>query len=140
MKPQLKAALHATVVFVGLSVIYWRFRGQPWTWSRLVGLALAVPGFLLWMTARFQLGKSFAVRAKAQELVTRGLYSRIRNPIYVFGYVCLAGLLLWIGRPQWLLIFVVLVPLQVLRARKEARVLEEKFGEAYRQYRRQTWF
>jgi protein-S-isoprenylcysteine O-methyltransferase Ste14 len=33
-----------------------------------------------------------------------------------------------------------LIPLQVWRARNEARVLEEKFGEEYREYRRRTWF
>jgi len=32
------------------------------------------------------------------------------------------------------------VPLQVWRARNEARVLETKFGDAYRDYRRNTWF
>jgi protein-S-isoprenylcysteine O-methyltransferase Ste14 len=32
------------------------------------------------------------------------------------------------------------IPLQIVRARREAHVLEAKFGEAYREYRRQTWF
>jgi protein-S-isoprenylcysteine O-methyltransferase Ste14 len=31
-------------------------------------------------------------------------------------------------------------PIQVLRARKESKVLEEKFGDEYRQYKRSTWF
>jgi protein-S-isoprenylcysteine O-methyltransferase Ste14 len=34
----------------------------------------------------------------------------------------------------------VLIPMQIVRARKEARVLEEKFGEEYRAYRARTWF
>ena len=140
MGPRVKAILHIVLVVLILCGVYWGFREQPWTWTRVVGLALTVLGFLLWMTARFQLDKSFAVRAKAQELVTHGLYSKIRNPIYVFGSLEVVGILLFIGKPQWLLIFVVLVPLQVMRARKEARVLEEKFGEVYRQYRSQTWF
>jgi protein-S-isoprenylcysteine O-methyltransferase Ste14 len=29
---------------------------------------------------------------------------------------------------------------QVIRARREAHVLEEAFGDAYREYRRKTWF
>lgn len=52
----------------------------------------------------------------------------------------IAGLILAIGRPWWLLILLVLAPMQMVRARKEARVLEEKFGEEYREYRRRTWF
>ncbi|MCU1336486.1 MAG: hypothetical protein JWO19_2067 [Bryobacterales bacterium] len=54
---------------------------QPWTALRLAGAFLAVVGYILFVTARLQLGKSFAVTAQAKELVTHGLYSRIRNPI-----------------------------------------------------------
>jgi protein-S-isoprenylcysteine O-methyltransferase Ste14 len=30
--------------------------------------------------------------------------------------------------------------MQVLRARAEGRKLEEKFGDEYREWKRQTWF
>jgi protein-S-isoprenylcysteine O-methyltransferase Ste14 len=105
-----------------------------------IGVCMMVVGFPLWLFAHFQLGSSFAVAAQAKTLVTRGLYSRIRSPIYVFGAIGIAGTFLLLGRPYFLLIFVVLIPLQVSRARREARVLEEKFGEQYRNYRRGTWF
>jgi protein-S-isoprenylcysteine O-methyltransferase Ste14 len=44
--------------------------------------------------------------------------------------------------PHFLLFFffLFLIPLQARRAREEARVLEDKFGEEYRAYRKQTWF
>jgi hypothetical protein len=48
----------------------------------------------LFVTARLQLGKSFAVTPQAKELVTLGLYSRIPNPIYVFVDVMIFGLIL----------------------------------------------
>jgi protein-S-isoprenylcysteine O-methyltransferase Ste14 len=80
------------------------------------------------------------VRAKATTLVTTGIYSRIRNPIYVFGGLMLAGFILWVNRPWLLLLFVVLIPMQVYRIRKEERVLSEKFGAAYLDYKRKTWF
>jgi protein-S-isoprenylcysteine O-methyltransferase Ste14 len=80
------------------------------------------------------------VQAKATELVTTGLYSRIRNPIYVFGALFILGIFIWIGRPILLLIFVVLIPLQIYRSRKESAVLEAKFGAEYREYKRKTWF
>jgi protein-S-isoprenylcysteine O-methyltransferase Ste14 len=34
----------------------------------------------------------------------------------------------------------VLIPVQIIRARREAAVLEAKFGDAYREYRKRTWF
>lgn len=63
----------------------------------------------------------------------------MRSPIYVFGSIGVAGAILFEGRPLLLLIFVVLVPLQIMRTRNEARVLEAKFGEEYRNYVRRTW-
>lgn len=110
-----------------------------WTPVRILGLCLAAAGFVLWTVARLQLGKSFAVTAQAKQLVTRGLYSKIRNPIYIFGSLFVAGYILLLDRPRWLLIFVAVIPLQIWRARKEARVLEAKFGEEYRAYRAETW-
>ena len=140
MKEHRVAILTALLILTGACLWYREFQDQPWTPIRVIGLFVAVPAFGLWVTARIQLGSSFAIRAQAKELVTRGLYSKIRNPVYVFGALFITGFLLLIDKPLGLLILVVIVPLQVYRARKEARVLEEKFGDAYREYRRKTWF
>jgi protein-S-isoprenylcysteine O-methyltransferase Ste14 len=90
--------------------------------------------------ARLQLGRSFSVRAKATRLVTTGLYSRIRNPIYISGCFIFLGLAMFI--PAWwlLLALVVVIPMQVVRSRREAAILEATFGDEYRRYRQQTWF
>ncbi len=108
--------------------------------TRDIGLAVAVIGITGVIAARYTLGRSFSIRAKATALVTTGIYSRIRNPIYVSGMFFLGGVLIMIKQPKLLIAFVVLIPMQILRARKEAAVLEEKFGDAYREYRKQTWF
>lgn len=112
----------------------------PRTPIRYLGLALAIAGFVCWVVARIQLGKSFSVRAKATELVTHGIYSKIRNPVYVFGTIFIVGMILWFDRPIYLLILAVIIPMQILRAKKEAKVLEAKFGDSYREYRAKTWF
>jgi protein-S-isoprenylcysteine O-methyltransferase Ste14 len=128
------------VVVLIVPIIFLSFLGLPWTAPRIAGLAIAIPCFLLLVLARIQLGKAFSVQAKATVLVTTGLYSRIRNPIYVFGSLMIAGFILWINQPWLLLILAVVLPMQFLRSRKEAQVLEEKFGAAYQEYKRQTWF
>ena len=127
-------------VGAALSFVIGKHAPPTWTAVPIAGLCLLIFGFVFWTIARFQLGSSLTVTAQAKQLVTRGLYSRIRNPIYVFGTCVIAGLILTLGRPVWLLIFVLVIPLQTWRASKEAKVLEAKFGEEYRRYRASTWF
>jgi protein-S-isoprenylcysteine O-methyltransferase Ste14 len=131
----LALVLIAAAVFFG-----WRASWFAWTPNRIAGLAIAVPSFLLLVLARVQLGRAFSVQAKASILVTTGIYSRIRNPIYVFGALVFAGIILFMGMPWLFLVLAVIVAMQMVRARTEGRVLEEKFGEEYREYKKRTWF
>jgi len=127
-------------LIIGLSFFGMHAAHLPWTTPRIIGIAIAAPALLLFIAARISLGGAFSVNAKATTLVTTGIYSRIRNPIYLFGSLLMLGIIIWMGRPWLLLIFVVLIPVQVMRSRKEERVLEDKFGEAYREYKQKTWF
>src|SRR6185312_5767923 len=128
------------VVGGALGVIVWEQSIPASAGMRIAGFILLVIGFTFWSIARFQLGASLTVTAQARQLVSRGIYSKIRNPVYVFGSAVIAGLILALGRPMWLLIFLVIVPMQIWRARKEASVLEATFGDQYRTYRQSTWF
>lgn len=128
------------VVIIGLVIFGMHAAKLPWTAWRIAGTAIAAPAFLLFVAARIELGRAFSVKAKATTLVTTGVYSRVRNPIYVFGAVMIAGIIIWTGRPWLLLLFAVLIPLQVMRSRNEERVLTEKFGAEYLEYKRRTWF
>ncbi len=128
------------IIFIGLICFVNYASALPWTPWRIAGIAIAAPAFAALIVARLQLGGAFSVRAKASVLVTSGIYSRIRNPIYVFGTITLLGLVIWYGNPWLFLFLVILVPLQIVRARKEQALLAEKFGEEYAAYKRQTWF
>ena len=116
------------------------FRPGEWSSARWAGLFIAVPAAVLLFTARWQLGRSFSVTPQARELVTQGVYSKIRNPIYVFSALLLAGVLIALQYRYAFLLLVVLIPVQMIRARQEAKVLEARFGEQYRKYRQGTWF
>jgi protein-S-isoprenylcysteine O-methyltransferase Ste14 len=111
-----------------------------WTPFRIAGVVIALPAFILFCIARVQLGRSFSIEAKATDLVTAGIYSRIRNPIYVFGALMIFGVIIWTGEPLLLLIYVILIPIQIMRAHKESQILEAKFGDAYLEYKKKTWF
>jgi protein-S-isoprenylcysteine O-methyltransferase Ste14 len=105
-----------------------------------VPLALSVVCAILWFLARRQLGAAFSVRPEAQLLVATGLYAKLRHPIYVFG--TMAFLLVLLALQGWpaLAIWAILIPVQVIRARREEHVLAEAFGAEYEAYRSSTWF
>jgi len=72
-------------LFVALVVILLIvFRPGPWSTARWIGLSIALPAAVLLFVARWQLGRSFSVTPQARQLVPHGLYSKMRNPIYVF--------------------------------------------------------
>ena len=141
MKLNLATLLLALIAVVVLGVSVVRHPAiLTWTPGHIAGMAIAIPAFVLLVIARLQLGRAFSVRAKASNLVTTGLYARIRNPIYVFGALIATGIIIFVGRPWWLLIFAILIPMQWVRVRQEERVLEAKFGQEYRDYKQTTWF
>jgi protein-S-isoprenylcysteine O-methyltransferase Ste14 len=113
---------------------------SPYALARYTGLTLAVIGLSGIIIARRTLGQSFSWAPKARSLVTTGIYSRIRNPIYACGGICLIGTALMVWRLYFLVVLLALLPIQIVRARREAAVLESNFGEEYRQYRQRTWF
>ena len=115
---------------------------RPGTWNglRLTGLCIAVPAAVLLFTARWQLGQSFSITPQAKHLVTHGLYSKIRNPIYVFSAFMALGILIALQYRYALIFLIILVPVQAVRAHQESKVLEARFGDEYRKYRKGTWF
>jgi len=126
----------AAIAVIAIIVFY----PGPWNLARSIGLAIAAPSVALLLIARSQLGGSFSLTPQARHLVTHGLYSRIRNPIYVFGGLTFLGLSLALQKPALYIVFIIVIPIQIARAHKEAKVLEERFGDEYRQYREKTWF
>jgi len=136
-----RSALFVTLVpLIAIAFLLVNFAHPPWTVVRIIGLILVLAAGTGLTVARLQLGNSFSIRPEAHALVTQGIYSKIRNPVYVFGVILFAGLLLFLNEPKWSWLLLILIAMQVLRARAESRVLEERFGDTYRRYRAATWF
>jgi len=112
-------------------------REGPWTLMRLLGLLLILVGLGLLTLGRIQFEKE---SSQQSGLVTRGVYRRIRHPIYMFSFVAFAGLLLYLNEPQGVPL---LLPIQLVlfhRARREEQELEALYGDQYCRYKQQTWF
>ena len=80
------------------------------------------------------------MRAEAKKLVTHGIYSKIRNPIYVFGGLAFLGEFVALGWYLGIAVLVIVNLGQYFRIRREEQVLTAAFGDEYRAYKAQTWF
>jgi len=110
-------------------------REGPWTLMRLAGLVLILVGLGLATLARIQLESS-----KRTGLLTRGIYSSIRHPMYLFYFVAFAGLLLYLNELGGIPLLLLLGIFPFRLARREEQDLEALYGEQYRRYKQQTWF
>jgi protein-S-isoprenylcysteine O-methyltransferase Ste14 len=121
--------------------VSWSFLRLP-MWLRLGGLVLAGLGLLLLWRGHRALGKNFRPTLEAspeQDLVTFGPYKYVRHPLYLAFLLMLAstGLLAsnwFIGTVSVLLI----ASITIVRIPAEERLLDQRFGERYRAYRRRT--
>ncbi len=104
-------------------------------WSKYIGLILFIVGVSFFILSHTRL-KGFEDKGK---LVTKGIYSKIRNPMYL-------GFILWvIGFPIFLhsliafLSAIIWVSHFMYWRKLEEQELEEKY-ESYREYKKKTWF
>jgi len=68
------------------------------------------------------------------------MYSRIRNPIYIFSLLAFAGVLVSLDKPRLFIILLLFVCIEMIRGNSEKKILHETFGEEYKEYRRKTRF
>jgi protein-S-isoprenylcysteine O-methyltransferase Ste14 len=128
------------VYLIYLAFLAFAMMVGPRSTQSYVSLALSVACAVLWFVARWQLGDAFSVTAQARHLVTRGIYSKIRHPIYIFGTLAFLFIVLALRGWPGLIIWVIVILIQIARLKREERVLSETFGDEYKVYRSQTWF
>ena len=105
------------------------------------GLFVGAVGVLLWIAAMWSLGSSLAVLPGTEKLVTKGLYRIFRHPIYMGIVLTLTGLFVACGSvPSLIYLLVVVMPLNIFRAKAEEKFLLEQLGSAYQQYIGSTFF
>jgi protein-S-isoprenylcysteine O-methyltransferase Ste14 len=126
-------------------LIYLAFLGfalavAPHNTLSYAALVLSIVCSAIWFISRWQLGASFSVTAQARHLVTQGIYSKIRHPIYVFGTSAFLFVVLALQGWPALIIWAIVILIQLTRIRREDIVLAETFGAEYADYKKRTWF
>lgn len=105
-----------------------------------VGLTAVICGFALAWVAQSQMGASWRIGIPEErtELVTSGLYSRIRNPIYTGFLTAVAGLAGIAPSVAAVLAFATCAVIVRAWVQIEEEAQERIHGEAFRAYRART--
>ena len=119
----------------------WVFEPRLSSLQKLGGLILGFSGLLLgWLSFR-ALGRNFRIFAaprRSGTLVTTGVYSKVRHPMYVAAILIFAGYWLFFGSilsvPLWLAFSI----LYVVKSIREERLLANHYPQ-YEDYMRRTW-
>ena len=120
-----------------------QFANYPFRpWQAWLGAAAFAASLWLFHRTHRELGRNWSVTLEVREqhaLVTTGVYSRVRHPMYsAFWLWALAQALLlpnWIAGPAGLIGFGTLF---FLRVGREEALMIETFGEEYRRYMART--
>ena len=111
-------------------------------WQQVAGVGVMLAGVVLrWLAVR-RLGRFFVTPIQVipeQPLVCDGVYRFLRHPSEagILAATLGAAILLgsWAQSSVWA---IAILPLVVVRVRREDRILQSAFGEPYRRYRSQT--
>jgi len=118
---------------------FWVIDGDTVRW---VGVLLFAAGGALRLWPVFVLGRRFSGLVAIQvghELVTTGVYARIRNPSYLGLLISMLGWALAFRSMVGVLLTLCMLPPLIARMRSEEALLRAHFGVQYEAYRKRTW-
>jgi protein-S-isoprenylcysteine O-methyltransferase Ste14 len=109
---------------------------------KFIGVSVFILSIWLLNRSHIDLGKMWSLTvepAKNGELVTAGVYRRIRHPMYTAHVLWGAAQLLffnnYLAGPSALLLFIIIIRIRVPR---EEQTLVKKFGDDYKNYTMRT--
>lgn len=107
-------------------------------WAAATGALLGIAGIALTLVAQLSLGASWRIgvdREERTELVTTGVFAKVRNPIFTAMVVAAAGLLLLVPNPLGFAAFLVLIAALDVQVRLvEEPYLAHTHGQRFTQY------
>lgn len=146
-----KEKFNLLLVFTGSATMPLLYLATPWFDSTnypislaqgLAGSAVAALGVFLFWRSHADLGRQFSPTLEVKEahaLVSHGIYSRIRHPMYSAAFLLAIAQLLLLGNfvvgPAFLLTFSILY---FSRINQEEQMMLDHFGAQYAAYSKRT--
>jgi protein-S-isoprenylcysteine O-methyltransferase Ste14 len=123
-----------------LTVIF-RYQFNGGEYLPAIGFIIGAIGAIIIITGIMTLGKYFTASINPKGLVTHGIYSKIRHPIFMGVILVYLGVeFIFQSIYGLLLVFFVLIPFYIYSAIEEEKILSEKFKDEYTAYKKKTLF
>lgn len=127
---------------LGLTMGYLERSFQPSLIQMTIGCILYSLGLITVLVSQYQMGKAWRIGVDADEkteLVTRGVFKHVRNPIYTGLFIGSMGL--WLVSPSILLMLGLLglyVAVELFVRKVEEPYLLQQFGDEYKKWYHST--
>lgn len=150
-KRDLQEILVMACVGFGMMATPLVFIATPWLdsanfdaplWAPVLGVAVMAGALILFWRSHADLGQNFSRTLEVQErhaLITRGVYARMRHPMYAAIWLFAAAQALLL--PNWIAGLAGLVgfaPMYFLRTPREEQMMIDAFGPEYTAYMKRT--
>jgi protein-S-isoprenylcysteine O-methyltransferase Ste14 len=103
----------------------------------LFGILTMFFGSIIAIWARLVLKNNWSGKVQiieGQQVIKNGLYRFIRHPIYLGFSLCFLGSLLFRMNYATLLACIIMIPLHIIKAKQEEKLLLQEFGVEYSEY------
>lgn len=136
VKPAIRMIIEWPVLIgVGiLGAIFTPYRIPFFPFSNIIGVIVFVAAMSFHMRCHMVHKQADQESEKIKKLVTTGIFSRVRHPMYSSLVFVILGMTVATGVTLMLIPALVLSVLTVLTAFKEERFLSSKFGNQYNDY------
>jgi protein-S-isoprenylcysteine O-methyltransferase Ste14 len=123
-----------------LTIIF-RYQFNSSEYLRTIGFIIGAIGVVILITGILTLGKYFTASLTPKGLVTHGIYSKIRHPIFIGVILVYLGMeLIFQSIYGLFLVFFVLIPFYIYSAIEEEKMLSKTFKDKYTMYKKKTLF
>lgn len=125
-----------------LSISFW-ITFFSYDFLKIIGALINIVGLIVWWSAKLTLAENWDAgygKPKIKRLITHGIYSKIRHPLYWGINITLIGLFILYPKVWFVVISLVIIIYFFHRMHTENAYLSEKLGEEYRDYKKKTWF
>lgn len=107
----------------------------------IIGIIFAIIGLIIAISARITLGKNWSsavVLKEKHQLITSGVYSYVRHPIYSGVLLMILGSAITLASPIAILILLAVLVTYIFKINDEEKLLSKYFAKEYIKYKKHT--